>query len=70
MISQHLSHICDVIESRSTMISKSYDKPECSIEEVIDVVWGIAKRENDIVILRIAIKVFRKRSHRVMFVTL
>ena len=40
-----MSHICDVIESKNTMTSKSYDKPGCNIEEVMDVVHGIARRE-------------------------
>ena len=51
IVSQHLSRICDAIKSRNTMISKSYDKPRCNIEEVMDVVRGIAERENDIDIL-------------------
>jgi hypothetical protein len=70
IVSQHLSRICDVIESRNTMTSKSYDKPGCNIEEVMDVVRGIAERENDIDILKFAIEVFLKRSHREMFVTI
>ena len=45
IVSQHLSHICDVIESKNTMTSKSYDKLGCSIKEVVDVVRGIAERE-------------------------
>jgi len=52
------------------MTSKSYDKPGCSIEDVMDVVQGIAEIETDIDILRIATEVFLKRSHREMFVTL
>jgi hypothetical protein len=52
------------------MTSKSYDKPGCSIEDVMDVVQGIAEIETDIDILRIATEVFLKRSHRDMFVTL
>jgi hypothetical protein len=50
--------------------SKSFDKPRCNIEEVINVVRGIAKRENDIDILKFATEVFLKRSHREMFVTI
>jgi hypothetical protein len=50
--------------------SKSFDKPGYNIEEVINVVWGIAKRENNIDILKFATKVFLKRSHREMFVTI
>jgi hypothetical protein len=49
---------------------KNYDKPGCNIEEVMDVVWGIAERENDIDILNFATEVFLKRSHRDMFVTI
>jgi hypothetical protein len=49
--------------------SENYDKPECNIEEVIDVVRGIAERENDINILKFATEVFLNRSHREMFVT-
>jgi hypothetical protein len=70
IVSQHLSRICDVIESKNIVTSKSYNKLECSIEEIIDVVRGIAKRENDISILKCATKVFLKRSHRKMFVTI
>jgi hypothetical protein len=70
IVSQHLSRICDVIESRNTVTSKSYDKPGCNIEEVMDVVRGIAERENDIDILKFATEVFLKRSHREMFVTI
>jgi hypothetical protein len=70
IVSQHLSRICDVIESKNTMTSKSYDKPRCNIEEVMDVVRGIAERENDIDILKFATEVFLKRSHREMFVTI
>jgi hypothetical protein len=51
IVSQHLSRICDVIESKNTVISKSYDKLGYSIKEVMDVVRGIAERENDIDIL-------------------
>ncbi|XP_059461867.1 uncharacterized protein LOC132190851 [Corylus avellana] len=54
IVSQHLSLICDIIESKNTVTSKSYDKPGCNIEEVMDVVWGIAERENDIDILKFA----------------
>jgi hypothetical protein len=54
IVSQHLSCICDVIESKNTVTSKSYNKLGCSIEEVMDVVWGIAERENDIDILKCA----------------
>jgi hypothetical protein len=36
------------------MTSKSFDKPECNIEEVMNVVQGIAERENDINILKFA----------------
>jgi hypothetical protein len=50
--------------------SKRYDKPGCNIEEVMDVVWGITERENDIDILKFAMKVFLKRSHREIFVTI
>jgi hypothetical protein len=67
-VSQHLSRICDVIESKNTMTSKSYDKLGCSIEEVMDIVRGIVERENDIDILKCATEVFLKRSHREMFV--
>ncbi|XP_059442180.1 uncharacterized protein LOC132174560 [Corylus avellana] len=70
IVSQHLSRICDVIESKNTMTSKSYDKPGCNIEEVMDVVRGIAERKNDIDILKFATEVFLKRSHREMFVTI
>jgi hypothetical protein len=70
IISQHLSRICDVIESRNTMTSKRYDKPGCNIEKVMNVVRGIAERENDIDILKFATEVFLKRSHREMFVTI
>ncbi|XP_059436122.1 uncharacterized protein LOC132169049 [Corylus avellana] len=70
IVSQHLTRICDVIESKNTMTSKSYDKPECNIEEAIDVVRGIAERENDIDILKFATDVFLKRSHKEMFVTI
>jgi hypothetical protein len=52
------------------MTSKRYDKPGCNIEEVMDVVRGIAERENDIDILKFATEVFLKRSHREMFVTI
>ena len=52
------------------MISESYDKPGCNIEEVTDVVWGIVERGNDIDILKFATEVFLKRSHRKMFVTI
>jgi hypothetical protein len=69
IISQHLSCICDVIESKNTVTSKNYDKPGCNIEEVMDVVRGIAERENDINILKFATEVFLRRSHREMFVT-
>ena len=41
IVSQHLSRICDVIENKSTIISKSHDKPGYSIEEVMNVVRGI-----------------------------
>jgi hypothetical protein len=54
IVSQHLSRICDVIKSRNTMTSKSYDKLGCNIEEVMDVVRGIAERENNINILKFA----------------
>jgi hypothetical protein len=37
IVSQHLSRICDVIENKNTVTSKSYDKPGCTIEEVMDV---------------------------------
>jgi hypothetical protein len=36
----------------------------------MDVVRGIAKRENGIDILKFATKVFLKRSHKEMFVTI
>jgi hypothetical protein len=70
IVSQHLSHICDVIESRNTVTSKSYNKPGCNIEEVMDVVRGIVERENDIDILKFATEVFLKISYREMFVTI
>jgi hypothetical protein len=70
IISQHLSRICDVIESKNTVTFKSYDKLRCSIKEVIDVVRGIAERENDINIFKCATDVFLKRSYREMFVTI
>jgi hypothetical protein len=54
IISQHLSRICDVIECKNTVTSKNYDKLGCNIEEVMDVVQGIAERENDIDILKFA----------------
>jgi hypothetical protein len=50
--------------------SKSYDKPGCNIEDAINVVRGISKRENDIDILKFATDVFLKRSHTEMFVTI
>jgi hypothetical protein len=65
-----LSRICDVIESKNTLTFKSYDKLRCSIEEVMDVVRGIAERENDIDILKCATEVFLKRSHKEIFVTI
>jgi hypothetical protein len=65
-----LSRICDVIESKNTVTSKSYNKPGCNIEKVMDVVRGIAERENDISILKFAIEVFLKRLYREMFVTI
>jgi hypothetical protein len=52
------------------MTSKNYDKLGCNIEEVINVVRGIAERENGINILKFATEVFLKRSHREMFVTI
>ena len=70
IVSQHLSRICDVIECKNTMTSKSFDKLGCNIEEVMDVVRGIAKRENDIDILKFATEVFLKRSHREIFVSI
>jgi hypothetical protein len=70
IVNQHLSRICDVIKSMNTMTSKRYDKLGCNIEEVMDVIRGIAKRENDIDILKFATEVFLKRSHREMFVTI
>jgi hypothetical protein len=70
IISQHLNYICDVIENKNTVTSKNYDKLGCNIEEVMDVVRGIAERENDIDILKFATEVFLKRSHREMFVTI
>jgi hypothetical protein len=60
IVSQHLSRICDVIESKNTLTFKSYDKLRCSIEEVMDVVQGIAERENDIDILKCATEYFLK----------
>ncbi|XP_059451081.1 uncharacterized protein LOC132181867 [Corylus avellana] len=38
IVSQHLSRICDVIKSKNTVTSRSYNKPGCNIEEVMDVV--------------------------------
>jgi hypothetical protein len=70
IVCQHLSHICDIIESKNTVTSKSYNKLGCSFEEVMDVVREITKRENNIDILKCAIEVFLKRSHREMFVTI
>ncbi|XP_059461791.1 uncharacterized protein LOC132190758 [Corylus avellana] len=70
IVSQHLSSICNVIESKNTMTSKSYDKPGCNTEKVMDVVRGIAERENDNNILKFATKVFLKRSHKEVFVTI
>jgi hypothetical protein len=70
IVSQHLSRICDLIESKNIVTSKSYDKPGCNIKEVMDVVRGIAERENGIGILKFATEVFLKRSHREMFVTI
>ncbi|XP_059431558.1 uncharacterized protein LOC132165070 [Corylus avellana] len=70
IVGQHLSRICDVIENKNAVTSKSYDKPGCNIEEVMDVARGIAKRENDIDILKFATEIFLKRSHREMFVTI
>jgi hypothetical protein len=54
IVSQDLSRICEVIKSKNTVTSKSYDKPRCNIKEATDVVWGIAERENDIDILKFA----------------
>jgi hypothetical protein len=54
IVSQHLSRICDVIKSRNIVTSKSYNKLGCNIEEVMDVVRGIAERENNIDILKFA----------------
>ena len=65
-----MSRICNVIKSKNTVTFKSYDKPRCNIEEVMDVVRGIAERENDIDILKFVTEVFLKRSHREMFVTI
>ena len=65
-----LSRIGDVIENKNTVTSKNYDKLGCSIEEVMDVVWGIAERENNIDIFKCATQIFLKRSHREMFVTI
>jgi hypothetical protein len=70
IVSQHLSCNCDIIESKNTMTCKSYDKLGCSIKEVIDVVRGIAERENNIDILKCTTEVFLKRSHKEMFVTI
>ena len=52
------------------MTSKSYDKLGYSIEEVMNVVWGIAERKNDIDILKCSTEVFIKKSHREMFETI
>jgi hypothetical protein len=38
--------------------SKSYDIHVCNIKEVMDVVQGIAEKENDIDILKFATEVF------------
>jgi hypothetical protein len=57
IISQHLSRICDVIERKNIVTSKNYDKPECNIEEVMDV-QGIVERENDIDILSLQWRYF------------
>jgi hypothetical protein len=65
-----LNRIYDVIESKNIVTSKSYDKPECNIEEAMNVVRGISERENDINILKFATEIFLKRSHREMFVTI
>jgi hypothetical protein len=65
-----LSRICDIIESKNTMTCKSYDKLRCSIEDVMDVIRSIAERENNIDILKCAIEVFLKKSHREMFVNI
>lgn len=70
IFSQHLSRMCDILESRSTMASKRSDKLGCSIEEVMDVVRGIAEIENDTDMLMIASEVLLTRSHREMFVAL
>jgi hypothetical protein len=70
IVSQHLSRMCDILESRSTMPSKRPDKLGCSIEEVMNVVRGIAEIENDIDMLMIASEVLLTRSHREMFVAL
>jgi hypothetical protein len=48
----------------------SYDKLGCSIKNVMDSVWGIAKKENNINIFKFATKVFIKISHREIFVTI
>ena len=54
IFSQHLDRICDVLQSRNAMASKSSDKIGCSIDEVMDVVRGIVDGENDIDILMTA----------------
>ena len=53
-----------------TVTSKSYNKPGCNIEEIMDVVREIVERENDIDILKFATEVFLKMSHREMFLTI
>jgi hypothetical protein len=70
IISQHLSRICNVIESRNIVTSKNYDKLGYNIEEIMDIVRGIAERKNDIDILKFATEVFLKRSHKEMLVTI
>jgi predicted RNA-binding protein Jag len=70
IVNQHLSRICDVIESRNTVTSKSYNKLGCNIEKVMDVIRVIAERGNNIDILKFATNVFLKRSHKEMFMTI
>jgi hypothetical protein len=43
IVSQYMGRICDVIESKNTVTSKPYNKLGCNIEEVMDVVIGIAE---------------------------
>jgi hypothetical protein len=60
IVKQHLSCICDVIESKNIMTSKSYDKPGCNIEEVMNVVWGLLKEKMTLTSLSLQQRYFLK----------